>query len=178
MWHVFIYRHDPKFSDRYWSAYLSTFWKLHRGENSKMTIFNGLFMQNARAPKVMTISMVEIFENFIWFNQWENLKNTPKNSEMPLRKGDLVIFGKIGRESGSARPKIGRLTIYGGELTGMGLGKQCRPRSEQSDHGLYCLLLSSLCIFWMRYSMVKSPFSNFRVMTTNFRVSEFSGFLP
>ena len=36
---------------------------------------------------------------------------------MPLKKGDLAFFGKIGRVG--VPPKIGRLTIYGGELTGM-----------------------------------------------------------
>ena len=36
---------------------------------------------------------------------------------MPLKYGDLAIFDKIGRVG--VPSKIGRLTIYGGVLTGM-----------------------------------------------------------
>ena len=36
---------------------------------------------------------------------------------------------------------------------------------------------NSLCIFWMHYSKVKPPCSTYRVITANFRVSEYLGFL-
>ena len=49
------------------SAYLSTFWKFDGGEIAKITIFNGLFKLSCTRFKCMTISMGEMFGNFIWF---------------------------------------------------------------------------------------------------------------
>ena len=57
-----------------------------------------------------------------------------------------------------------------------GLGKQCRPRSDSLIR--FYTVCHSVCIFWTNYSMVKQYCSNFRIVTTNFPVSEFLGFFP
>ena len=48
----------------------------------------------------------------------KNLKNSTKNREMPLKREDFAIFGKIARESGSASQNRETHCICG-ELTGM-----------------------------------------------------------
>ena len=48
---------------------------------------------------------------------------------------------------------------------------------EHSDLIRVYTVCNALCIFWMHYSKVKPPCSTFRVITANFRVSEFLGFL-
>ena len=74
----------------YQKTYLSTFWKFHEGESTKITIFNRLFKQSCARFK---------------------------SYELPWGRC-LEIFAKLGGRVG-VPPKIGRLTIYGGELTGM-----------------------------------------------------------
>ena len=57
-------------------------------------------------------------------------------------------------------------------------GKTVQTQIRLSDQGLHCLQFPlHFLIFWSHYSTVKPPCSNFRVITANFWVSEFLGFL-
>ena len=51
----------------------------------------------------------------------------------------------------------------------IGLGKQCRPRSDWGAVSLIRVytVCHSVCIVWTHYSMVEPHSSNFRVITTN-----------
>ena len=61
------------------------------------------------------------------------------------------------------------------------LEEQSAPRGavcfERSSLIRVCTICSSLCIFWMHYSIEKPSCSTFRVITANFPVSEILGFL-
>ena len=61
----------------------------------------------------------------------------------------------------------------------IGLGKQCRLRSDCSESSLIRVftVCHSVCIFWTHYSMIKPHCSNFRIITAIFRVSEYFGIL-
>ena len=61
-----------------------------------------------------------------------------------------------------------------------GLGEQCRPRSGcswRSNLIRVYTVCHSVCIFWIHYSMVKPPCSNFRVITANFWCVQILGWL-
>ena len=80
-----------------------TMWKQYIPPQTKFaggitTIFSRFLSKAAQASKVMTISMGEMFGNFVWFKG--KILKSLKNREMPL-KSDLASFGKLSRESGS-----------------------------------------------------------------------------
>ena len=60
------------------SSYLAipvNFFKFHRGDSVKMTVFNRLFKQNLHTPKVMIVSVDEMLGKFILF-KGRSLKNS------------------------------------------------------------------------------------------------------
>ena len=59
-------------------------------------------------------------------------------------------------------------------LDKIGLGKQCRPRSDCSSISVYTVC-HSVCIFWTHYSMVEPHCSNFRIVAAMFWESEYLG---
>ena len=60
----------------------------------------------------MTISVGEMFVNFILFNG-KILKFQEKNREMPLKYGDLAIFDIIERESGRSSQNRETSSLWG-----------------------------------------------------------------